>query len=323
MPDILSHSPTEEEIIELARYMVHKHYCENDVEAVISQFDEDLIWIGAGEDEFGLGGKAVSDIFRGFQGIIPPCTISEEDYHVQMVAPCAYLCSGRLWVSTEASTLISLRVHQRISLLFRMKNGVLRCCHVHVSNPYDDMHGDIGFPVKMALQSYHYLQEQVERQKKLIAEQTALLKRMSYEDTLTGLYNRNKFNELMSAAYPADGTLGIACFDLNGLKECNDTAGHLSGDDLLRRAGAVLLQFFAKKSYRIGGDEFVVIDEAPHENHFRSAIARALQAMQQEGISCSVGLSWRSGHCNVQEQFEEADRAMYADKRRHYAAESD
>lgn len=233
-----------QKIRDLTRFMLQKHYCENDVEAVVSLFDEDLIWLGAGEDEWGRGGAAVTEIFRSFAGKIPSCNLSEEEYHVQAIAPDAYLCSGRVWITTDASTQISLRVHQRITAVFRRREGEFRCCHVHVSNPYDDMRGDTGFPFQMALQSYRYLQEQVEAQKRQIATQTALLERLSYEDTLTGLFNRNKFNQVMTnLASDREGTLGIACFDLNGLKALNDTEGHHSGDELLCQAASVLRHF--------------------------------------------------------------------------------
>ena len=34
----------EQEVINLASFMVHKHYCENDVESVIAQFDDNIVW---------------------------------------------------------------------------------------------------------------------------------------------------------------------------------------------------------------------------------------------------------------------------------------
>lgn len=46
--------------------MFHKHYCENDVEAIIALFDDKLSWIGAGENEYDVGTKKVSGIFRQF-----------------------------------------------------------------------------------------------------------------------------------------------------------------------------------------------------------------------------------------------------------------
>ena len=38
---------------------------------------------------------------------------------------------------------------------------------------------DVGFPTQVAQQTYQYLQEQVEKQKQLIADQTAELQRLS------------------------------------------------------------------------------------------------------------------------------------------------
>ena len=49
------------------------------------------------------------------------------------------------------------------------------------------------------------------------------------------------------------GRLGIAYFDLNGLKAVNDHLGHSAGDELLRRTAQEIQQVFPKKVYRIGG----------------------------------------------------------------------
>ena len=108
----------EQEIIGLASFMMRKYYCENDVEAVIWQMDDDIVWFGAGEHEYAVGGETVTGIFRRFEGQVPKCNISDEEYHVLSVGPDLYLCTGRMWIATDASTQISLRVHQRVTLLF-------------------------------------------------------------------------------------------------------------------------------------------------------------------------------------------------------------
>lgn len=313
-------SPEEQKAIELTSYMVHKHYCENDVEAVSALFDDDLLWVGAGEHEHGIGGRNVREIFRRFAGLIPPCNVSEEEYHTLKLAPDVYLCSGRMWISTDSSTQISIRVHQRITTVFRRVGESLRCCHIHISNPYDEMAGDVGFPIQMSLQTYTYLQEQIERQKRQIADQTALLERLSFEDTLSGLFNRNKFNTLLENGVIARGDgLGVACFDLNGLKEINDTAGHSAGDDLIRRASSQFRRFFPASSYRIGGDEFVVLEDQSSEEAFLAAVGALQAAMQKDGISCSAGICWRKAPGDLTAQYEEADRQMYENKRRFYS----
>lgn len=312
-------SPEEKKVMELTRFMVHKHYCENDIEAVVEYLDEDIVWIGAGDHEYAVG-KEVIDIFRKFAGQIPKCNISEEEYHVLTIAPEVYLCSGRMWIFTDSSTKISLRVHQRITMIFRRVGGKLRCCHIHISNPYDDMvEDDVGFPVRMAQQSYQYLQQQVAEQKKKIMEQTKELERLSYEDSLTGLYNRNKFDQDLEIEYRLDQfRVGIACFDLNGLKEENDKKGHRAGDMLLCRAAEYLKKAFAGKAYRIGGDEFIVIDCNLQKDDFQATVYAVQKEMEDDGISCSVGISWRDSQCNVQEQIDEADQFMYEQKRKFY-----
>lgn len=310
----------EQEIIELASFMVHKHYCENDVEAVIAQMASNIIWIGAGENEYAVGKETVGGIFRQFAGKIPKCNISDEYYDVLEIAPDSYLCSGKMWITTDSSTQIYLRVHQRITLIFQRIEGNLRCCHIHISNPYDDMENEVGFPIKMAQQSYQYLQEQIETQKKQIAAQTAMLERMSFEDALTGLYNRNKFTQILEEDrdHPKR-QLGVACFDLNGLKELNDQRGHSAGDTLICRTAEYLGQVFPGKVYRTGGDEFVVVDDMLAENEFHMAVRTVKKRMEENRISASVGVVWRCGDCNLKEQVDEADQMMYQEKRRFYS----
>ena len=196
--------PRVQAVIDLTHLMVQKHYCENDPEAIIAQMDEDFLWFDAAEQEYLVGKAAVAEIFRKFVGQVPRCNVSDEEYHAICIAPDAYVCTGRMWIATDPSTQISLRVHQRITTVFRWVDGQPRCCHIHISNPYAEMsQEDVGFPTKMAQQSYQYLQEQIEAQKRQIAAQTAILQRMSYEDTLTGLYNRNRFNQLLEEEIPA------------------------------------------------------------------------------------------------------------------------
>lgn len=314
-------SPSERQIIELTSFMMHKHYCENDVEPIIALMDDDIVWIGAAEQEYAIVVERVASIFRQFVGQVPKCNIGREEYDVLSLGAGTYLSSSRMWIETDASTQISLRVHQRFTMIFRWKNDGFRCCHIHISNPYSEMtESDAGFPTKMALQSYYYLQEQIEKQKKQIAAETQILERKSYEDILTGVYNRNKFNELVQMQLDtSEAVLGIACFDLNGLKEVNDDRGHSAGDALICRAAEQLRQIFEGRVYRTGGDEFVVVDNQMDESAFQDAVQMVQKGMQEQDISCSVGYSWRCAECNIKEQFDKADFMMYQQKRHFYS----
>ena len=311
----------EQQVIELTSLMMHKYYCENDVEAVIAHMDEQIVWMGVGETEYALGRETVSDTFRRFAGQVPKCSITDQHYHVLPLGQDTYLCSGRMWIATDASTQISLRVHQRITTIFRWRDERPLCCHIHISNPYEDMvEDDVGFPVKIAQQSYQYLQECIEEQKRLIAAQTKVLQRMSYEDAMTGLYNRNRFDQVVESRLEKyDMGLGIACLDLNGLKQVNDQRGHMAGDELIRGVAEQLRQVFSTGVYRIGGDEFVVIQDRWNEQRFRDSVETVRKGLEERNISCSVGISWRAENCDIKAQVDEADRLMYEDKRRFYS----
>lgn len=105
--------------IELTRHLVRKHYCENDTEALIALFDEPMAWFGAGEDEYATGRDTISAIFREFAGKVPKCNLSGEEYSAMELGPDVYLCTGRMWITTDPATNIYLQVHQRITTIFR------------------------------------------------------------------------------------------------------------------------------------------------------------------------------------------------------------
>lgn len=316
----MTRSPDREKKIqtvkELTSFLFHKHYCENDVEAIIKLFDDELSWIGAGENEYDVGTETVSGIFRQFVSMVPKCNIWGEEYDVIDISPDVSICSGRAWIATDPSTNVFLRVHQRITAVFRWVDDRPRCCHIHISNPYSEMtQEDVGFPTQIGQYTYEYLNTCIDEYKRKIEEQTRLLEKLSFEDSLTGLFNRNKFNldieNFEKAPLP---TLGVAAIDLNGLKPVNDHMGHSAGDALICRTANHISAMLEGRCYRIGGDEFAVIDPKSEEDAFQKAIAAAKKNMEQDGISVSVGISWRSGNCSIREQLDEADRQMYQEK---------
>ena len=49
-------------------------------------------------------------------------------------------------------------------------------------------------------------------------------------------------------------------FDINGLKEVNDTLGHEAGDKMITACAQVISRVFGDEAiYRVGGDEFAAI----------------------------------------------------------------
>lgn len=93
----------------------------------------------------------------------------------------------------------------------------------------------------------------------------ALLERQATTDTLTGIFNRLKFNELLDLEIRGvmryGHPLSLIMFDIDHFKSINDTYGHLVGDAVLKEiAGLVTgnirnVDIFA----RWGGEEFVIL----------------------------------------------------------------
>ncbi len=157
-----------EQVKAAASQVMHLHYCENNIEGVISFFAPQFSWIGAGEEQYVVGHEEAAAFFRRFSGAIPKCNITEEHYDVLALSEDSYLCSGRMWITTDPSTQMYLKVHQRVSFVFQTIQGRLKCSHIHCSNPYMEMVEGELFPDKIGKQSYEYIQERLE----LLEEET-------------------------------------------------------------------------------------------------------------------------------------------------------
>ena len=151
------------------------------------------------------------------------------------------------------------------------------------------------------------------------------LKNLSYVDSLTYAQNRNHFNEYLEQNRNKElHSLGVIYLDLNGLKEINDKMGHIAGDTLIISASYALQEIFLDNSYRVGGDEFVVIEQDVSKLLFFDQYAKLLKRMKELEISVATGCVWKETCPNLSETLQEADQKMYEDKKRYYSlAEND
>lgn len=84
-------------------------------------------------------------------------------------------------------------------------------------------------------------------------------------DTLTGIHNRLKFNELLKAEVQRTKRYGkplsLIMFDIDYFKRVNDTHGHQAGDYVLREIAKIISEHLRKTDMfaRWGGEEFMVL----------------------------------------------------------------
>ena len=103
-------------------------------------------------------------------------------------------------------------------------------------------------------------------------------------DPLTGIGNRRKLIDDLSARLNAQTPAVLILLDLDGFKGYNDSFGHPAGDALLARLAKKLAAAVASDGevYRIGGDEFCVLGAVEHARREAFA-ASAAEALQEHG----------------------------------------
>lgn len=91
------------------------------------------------------------------------------------------------------------------------------------------------------------------------------IQEMEIEDKLTGLYNRRHFQNVLKNEMERVKRYGhqlvLCMMDLDHFKKINDTYGHLGGDMVLIKIGAIMKKCFRETDVacRFGGEEFAVL----------------------------------------------------------------
>ena len=138
-----------------------------------------------------------------------------------------------------------------------------------------------------------------------------------YKDLLTGLYNRNFYEEKISKIYSNFNTLSIILFDIDNFKSLNDTQGHIEGDRILKELSEIIRKNTNSESYgiRMGGDEFLILLKENKENALN--IAKSILAdFKKLNKSISAGLVEKNVNLiDIKELYKKADMALYTAKK--------
>ncbi|MBP5597416.1 MAG: GGDEF domain-containing protein [Pseudobutyrivibrio sp.] len=145
-------------------------------------------------------------------------------------------------------------------------------------------------------------------------------------DELTGVKNKNAYaeaenllNEQIKTGKVKDYAL-VVC-DMNGLKDVNDTLGHLAGDAFIKEGCMIICNAFAHSPvYRVGGDEFVVIAQGKDLSKLDALIEKIDKANEENKakghVTMAVGAAHGKEGLTVGDVFELADANMYIKKKR-------
>ena len=168
-----------------------------------------------------------------------------------------------------------------------------------------------------------------------VKKAVSLLDMKASTDQLTGILNKQSFNERASGRL--DPKLGseahaLILLDLDNFKGVNDTLGHVYGDKVLMKTGSILKSEFTTEDYlgRIGGDEFcVLVNSVPADGtDYLSYIKSKCEALKNDfavlytgddgkyKISASIGVSlFPQDGRSFDELYVASDKALYRSKK--------
>jgi diguanylate cyclase (GGDEF)-like protein len=185
------------------------------------------------------------------------------------------------------------------------------------------------------------LNELLLRIKRVIKERSLLddrdkmikrLKRLTIEDSLTGLYNSRHFFEQLDREINRSERylhpISLIFIDVDNFKEINDTYGHMIGDKILAFIARQIKTCLRSNdsAYRFAGDEFTIILPETTASEAKFVADRILYKFTNEsfvinekeisGITSSIGIAEYQINEGYQKFVHRADVTMYEAKQR-------
>ncbi len=154
------------------------------------------------------------------------------------------------------------------------------------------------------------------------------IKRMAHFDTLTGLYNRRKMDEIIAEIEDEIRAKGasyyVAFVDVDDFKRINDTYGHDVGDKVLARTAKAIKQALSGDDFiaRWGGEEFLILlkEEAEDPRLALERISQSIRDIEIDSypdirITATIGVAAAKEQEDINAAIQKADENMYIGKR--------
>lgn len=178
--------------------------------------------------------------------------------------------------------------------------------------------------------------EQTAQEKEQLQQEKGLLEEQAGIDHLTGAKNRKVFDHELERSLEKARTgerrgkgnganeVALVFVDFDHFKKINDTYGHPVGDEVLKKASAVLMSSVRKEDIvaRYGGEEFVVLFRGASKDfakeaaeNFREEISKlTFSGAPELKVTASFGVASSESTTDATVLLRQADEALYAAK---------
>jgi two-component system cell cycle response regulator len=180
--------------------------------------------------------------------------------------------------------------------------------------------------IMIVLNSIAFLQTNYYRRKQYLVSMQ--LHQLSHTDSLTGIYNRQKFNESFEHEFNRSqrysSPFSLALFDIDHFKIINDTHGHPQGDRVLTQVAAVIQKSLRTTDIfaRWGGEEFILLlpetkrsQAAEIANRLRQKVEK-LNSASNFQVTCSIGVVESRSQDTIETLLQRVDDQLYTAKQK-------
>ncbi len=285
-----------------------------------------------------------------------------EDERARMLALLGAMDLGIIYASAEGEISYCNQafrnlwhVTQDTHFIGRTEHDVFIAARAHAENPHnfalqmqkaqDSANEAIQFEFKTLTERFiHASAHPVRNAEQRLIGRLWLLKDVTHErqtaeqliflaerDSLTGLYNRHRFEDELSRFFKGSRRevhqAALLFFDLDEFKYINDTFGHRAGDQVLMLVAAEVRAMVRDTDTlcRLGGDEFAVLMPHAAQEEAQRLAERIVRAISQKPLplgeqtlrlTTSLGIAHYPDHASTPEELvTHADAAMYQAKR--------
>lgn len=161
-----------------------------------------------------------------------------------------------------------------------------------------------------------------------LKEKSNLLEYQASHDKLTGLFNRNRFDELyekeIKRARRYNNDLSLILFDIDNFKMINDSYGHQTGDEVLKEIAKIILGNVREQDINVrwGGEEFLILLPQTNllgaftvANKIRTSIETNIFTTNSLNITASFGVTQLLENDDESSFITRSDKFLYEAKK--------